>query len=302
MQQTGVRVLAVTAKDKLRRLLAEGDVPSISAERAGELGLPGLGIDDVPAVVGRAVPKIYDWEASHYAMEIGLAVHYHLLQRDGRGLELLYVSTTDFVQHKEGPGEPMADQFYRRFDELLGAFLDAGFVVGFTADHGMSAKQEPDGSPRVIYLEDVLDEIGVREYHVVLPITDPYVLHHGALGSFAWVYLPEADRERTRAAFVALDGVEEVYEREEAAVIFEHPADRIGDLSIGSDARTALGKARASHDLSLVATGLRSHGGRHEQVVPIVVSHRLSPRYAARHAAGAQSRDLFDFVLNGLSD
>ena len=300
MQRVGVRVLAVTAKEKLRRLLAEGDVPAISAERAGEIGLPGLAIEDVPAVVGRDAPRIYDWDASHYAMEIGLSVHQHLLRRDGRGLDLLYVSTTDFVQHKEGPGEPMADRFYRRFDEMIGAFLDAGFVVGFTADHGMSAKQEPDGSPRVIYLEDVLEQLGVREYHVVLPITDPYVLHHGALGSFAWVYLPAADRERARAAFVALDGVEEVYGREEAAVIFEHPADRIGDLSVASDARTALGKAKAAHDLSLVATGLRSHGGRHEQVVPIVVSHRLSPRYAAWHAAGAQSRDLFDFVLNGL--
>lgn len=300
MQQAGVRVLAVTAKDKLRRLLAEGDVPAISAERAAEFGLPGLGIEDVPAVVGREAPKIYDWDASHYAMEIGLSVHAHLLRRDGRGLELVYVSTTDFVQHKEGPGEPMADQFYRRFDETIGAYLDAGFVLGFTADHGMSAKQERDGSPRVIYLEDVLEQIGIHEYHVVLPITDPYVLHHGALGSFAWVYLAESHRERARAAFVALDGVEEVYLREEAAVIFEHPADRIGDLSVASDARTALGKAKAAHDLSLVATGLRSHGGRHEQIVPMVVSHRLSPRYAARHAAGAGSRDLFDFVLNGL--
>ena len=302
MQQAGVRVLAVTAKDKLRRLLAEGDVPATSAEFADRFSLPGLGIDDVPAVVGRAVPKIYDWDASHYAMEIGLAVHHHLLQRDGRGLELVYVSTTDFVQHKEAPGEPMADQFYRRFDEMIGAYLDAGFALGFTADHGMSAKQESDGSPRVIYLEDELEKIGIHEYHVVLPITDPYVLHHGALGSFAWVYLPEADRERARAAFVALDGIEEVYVREEAAVIFEHPLDRIGDLSVGSDACTALGKAKAAHDLSLVATGLRSHGGRHEQIVPLVVSHRLNARYAAWHAAGAQSRDLFDFMLNGLAD
>jgi len=302
MRRAGVRVMAVTAKDKLRRLLADGDVPSMSVERAAEIGLPSLGIDDVPAVVGRPAPKIYDWDASHYAMEIGLAVHRHLLERDGRGLELLYVSTTDFVQHKEGPGEPMADQFYRRFDEMIGAYLDAGFVLGFTADHGMSAKQESDGSPRVIYLEDVLDQIGVRDYHVVLPITDPYVLHHGALGSFAWVYVPDADRERARAAFVALDGVEEVYMREEAAVIFEHPADRIGDLTVASDARTALGKAHVKHDLSLVSTGLRSHGGRHEQVVPIVVSHRLSERYADWHRAGAQSRDLFDFVLNGLAE
>jgi len=300
MRGAGLRVLAVTAKDKLRRLLAEGDVPSISAERAAEFGLPALGVEDVPAVVGRAVPKIYDWDASHYALEIGLAMHRDLLRRDGAGLDLLYVSLTDYVQHKEPPGGAMADCFYRRFDEMLGEYLEAGFVVGVTGDHGMSAKQQSDGSPRVIYLEDVLDELGIHDHHVVLPITDPYVLHHGALGSFAWVYVPPDERERARAALVGLDGVEEVYVREESAVIYEHPLDRIGDLSVASDARTALGKSQAKHDLSLVESGLRSHGGRHEQIVPIVVSEPLAPRYAAQHAAGARSRDLFDLVLNGV--
>ncbi|MDP8921937.1 MAG: alkaline phosphatase family protein [Chloroflexota bacterium] len=299
MQQAGATVLAVTAKDKLRRLLAVGDVPTISTERAGELGMPRFGIEDVPALVGKPAPPIYDWSASHYALEIGLAVH-RRLRREGRGLDLLYVSSTDYVQHKEPPGGAMADRFYRRFDELLGEYLDAGFVVGITADHGMNAKQEPDGSPRVHYLEDVLDGAGVHEHHVVLPITDPYVLHHGALGSFAWVHLPERDVERARAALSALPGVEEVYTRAEAAVIYAHPADRIGDLSVASDARTALGKSRAKHDLSLVESGLRSHGGRHEQIVPIVVSHPLSERYAARHAAGVGNRDLHDLLLNGV--
>jgi phosphonoacetate hydrolase len=165
----------------------------------------------------------------------------------------------------------------------------------------MNAKQEPDGSPRVHYLEDVLEAAGVREYRVVLPITDPYVLHHGALGSFAWVHLPPADVERAREAFARLDGVEEVYTRAESAAIYEHPADRIGDLSVASDARTALGKSRAKHDLSLVETGLRSHGGRHEQIVPIVVSHLLAEPHATRHAAGLRNSDLHDLVLNGVA-
>jgi phosphonoacetate hydrolase len=146
----------------------------------------------------------------------------------------------------------------------------------------------------------VLEAAGIHEPQVVLPITDPYVLHHGALGSFAWVYLRSADLERAREALARLDGVEEVYTREEAAVIYEHPADRIGDLSVASDARTALGKSRAAHDLSAVASGLRSHGGRHEQIVPIVVSHPLTERYAARLAAGARNSDLHDLVLNGV--
>ena len=147
----------------------------------------------------------------------------------------------------------------------------------------------------------MLDTAGVREYHVVLPITDPYVLHHGALGSFAWAYVPSPDLERARDAFAALDGVAEVYTREESAAIYEHPADRIGDLSVTADARTALGKSRAKHDLSLVEEGLRSHGGRHEQIVPLVVSHRLTDRYAARHAAGVGNQTLHDLLLNGLA-
>jgi phosphonoacetate hydrolase len=293
-QQAGVAVLVVTAKDKLTRLLGAGGVPAISAERAHEQTVDGLDGQAGAAALGAQNPEVYDPGLSAYALDLAL----HLAER--LAARLVYCSLTDYVQHKAAPGEPLADEFCRQLDERLGRALDVGWVIGMVADHGMNSKTLPDGSPNVRYLRDALTDAGIEGAHVVLPITDPYVLHHGALGSFAWVYLPDADRERARAAFVALDGVEEVYERAEAAVIFEHPADRIGDLSVASDARTALGKAEAAHDLSLVATGLRSHGGRHEQVVPIVVSHRLSPRYATLHAAGAQSRDLFDFVLNGV--
>lgn len=295
MHRAGVRVLCVTAKDKLRKLLATGDVPTTSAEKAHEHPIPAYGVEDVVALVGRKNPGPYEWDMSHYAMEIGLAV-----SRKVGNLDLLYVSLTDFVQHKEGPGGPMADRFYRRFDQLLGEYLDLGYVVGMVADHGMHSKHHDDGSPRVHYLEDVLDGLGVRDYHVVLPITDPYVVHHGALGSFAWVHVKPEDRERTRQALTALEGVEEVFTREEAAVIYQHPLDRIGDFSVASDARTALGKSAAKHDLSAIASGLRSHGGRHEQIVPVIVSHPLSPRYAAWHRAGVSNMDLHDLLLNGV--
>ncbi len=296
MHQAGARVLAVTAKDKLRRLLAAGGVPAVSAERAHEQGLAAYGIASITALVGRPNPDIYDPEISLYALEIGLAVHKQI-----GGLDLLYVSLTDYVQHKYAPGAPVADQFYRRVGEAIGAYLDAGFVVGLTADHGMNAKANPDGSLRVIYLEDTLSAAGLAEFQVVLPITDPYVLHHGALGSFAWVHVPPDVVEPARAALVALDGVEEVYTRAEAAVIYDHPADRIGDLSVASDARTALGKSRAWHDLTLVEGGLRSHGGRHEQIVPIIVSHPLNDRAAARYRTGARNSDLHDLLLNGVA-
>jgi phosphonoacetate hydrolase len=289
LQAAGARVLMVTAKDKLRRLLGSGGVPSVSAERADELDLQQLGIEDLCETVGRPNPGIYDWDLSAYAMELALAVHSQAPR------DLIYVSLTDFVQHKQAPGGSMTDQFFCRFDELLGEYLRDGFVVGMTADHGMNAK------PRVIYLEDILDQAGIGQAHVVLPITDPYVVHHGALGSFAWVHLPPERREHAREVIAALDGVEEVYARDEAAVIFEHPVDRIGDLSITADARTALGKSRAKHDLSGLGEGLRSHGGRHEQRVPIIVSQPLCEEYGLRHAAGVNNADIHDLLLNGLA-
>ncbi|MCA1646307.1 MAG: alkaline phosphatase family protein [Chloroflexi bacterium] len=286
-RSTGRRVLMVTAKDKLRRLLGSGRVPSISAECADQFGLPAFEIADVPRLLGRPNPGIYDWDLSHYAMEIGLAVHRRV------GLDLLYVSLTDYVQHKQAPGGDLVDRFFGDFDTLLGQYLSEGFAVGITADHGMNAK------PRVIYLEDVLAQAGVAAYRVVLPITDPYVVHHGALGSFAWVHLPADQLERARVALAAVEGIEEIYGRDEAAVLYEHPADRIGDLSIASDAQTALGKSRAKHDLSGITMGLRSHGGRHEQIVPVIVSRPLAGAYAARLQAGVQNSDIHDLLLNG---
>lgn len=292
--KAGARVLCVTAKDKLRRLLAHGGVPTTSAEKAHECPIPEFGIDDVVELVGRKNPGPYEWDMSHYAIEIGIAV-----SRKIGPLDLMYLSTTDFVQHAEGPGGKMADRFFRRFDELLGELLDLGYLVGITADHGMNAKHHPDGTPRVHYLEDALHTAGVRDCRVILPITDPYVVHHGALGSFAWVHCPEEHRQRAREALAALPGVEEVFDREEAAVIYQHPADRIGDLSVAADACTALGTSAAKHDLSVLAGPLRSHGGRHEQPVPVIVSKPLSPRYAELHRIGVFNSDLHDLLLNG---
>ena len=64
-------------------------------------------------------------------------------------------------------------------------------MIAVTADHGMNAKTRLDASPNVIYLQDLLDEwLGAGHARVILPITDPYVVHHGALGSYATVHLP----------------------------------------------------------------------------------------------------------------
>jgi phosphonoacetate hydrolase len=257
--EAGVPALCVTTKEKLRGLLGAEGVPCVSAEGAGEQTLPGVD-GAVSRLVARPAPGIYDWDCSHYALELGLA----LAQRLDIGL--LYVSLTDFVQHAAAPGDELSDRYLVLLDELVGRYLDAGWRLGLVADHGMNPK------PNIAYLGDVLDDAGLTDARVVLPITDPYVVHHAALGSACWIHAPADRRERVRAAVGAADGVEEVLERDEAARRLALPPDRIGDLVVLADERTALGKRRTDHDLSRLHGTLRSHGGRHEQAVPILLS------------------------------
>ncbi len=287
-QAAGVPALCVTAKDKLRRLLATGGVPSFSAERAHEQALPdGRAVTDV---VGAPNPGIYDWELSPYTVDMALALAREL------GSRLVYASLTDFVQHKAPPGEELSDRFYRAMDERIGAALDAGYVVGLVADHGMRAKTLPDGRPNVRYLDDALRAAGIASSQTILPITDPYVVHHAALGSFAWVHVDDpAERDAARSALAGLHGVEGVLDRDAAARTFELPEDRIGDLVLLADGETVLGKSASEHDLSAVGSTLRSHGGLHERTVPLIV---CSPLGDGALPGDLGNRDLHDLLLN----
>ncbi|HTX09926.1 MAG TPA: alkaline phosphatase family protein [Solirubrobacteraceae bacterium] len=288
----GVPVLCVTAKDKLRRLLAAGDVPAFSAERAHEQALP----DGTPLldVAGAANPDIYDWRLSIFTIDLALALASRLDSR------LVYASLTDFVQHAAAPGDPMADDFHRALDAAVGRALDAGFVVGLVADHGMHAKTAGDGTPNIRFLDDALTAAGVRGAHTVCPITDPYVVHHAALGSLAWIHLDDSDQlDAARGALAALPGVEGVLDRWAAAESFELPADRIGDLVVLGDASTVLGKSEAAHDLSRLNGRLRSHGGLHERSVPIILSRPLKRGW--EDGRTLYNRDLHDLLLNRLA-
>jgi phosphonoacetate hydrolase len=310
LSQTGCRVAVVTAKDKLRRLLGHGlrgpDQRGVcfSAEKAHEATLAEHGIEGVNALLGRETPDVYSAALSEFVMEAGV----RLLERDRP--DVMYLSTTDYIQHKHAPGDPVSDAFYTALDAAWGRLAELGAVVGLTADHGMNAKNTAAGAPNVIYLSPLLEQwLGAGRARVILPITDPYVLHHGALGSFATVYLRDgaARAEDAGAALErlrALPGIEYAAGRAEACARFELPPDRMGDLVVVSDRGTVLGKAPADHDLTQLEGGLRSHGGLAEQRVPFVLSAPLRPDYLARATDPARrlrNFDLFDFALNGVA-
>ena len=292
LADAGQKVAVVTAKDKLRQLLGH-QMKGIcfSAEKADQATLDEHGIDQVLAKVGKPLPSVYSADLSEFVFAAGVWLMQH--QRP----DVMYLSTTDYIQHKFAPGTAGANAFYAMMDGYLQQLEDMGCVIALTADHGMNAKVGMDGLPQVIYLQDWFDAwLGTAVARVILPITDPYVVHHGALGSFATVYLPASvDLNQAVKRLQAVQGIEAVYTREQAAVHFELPADRIGDLVVVSERFTVMGTALAKHDLSGLDVPLRSHGGVSEQRVPLVLNRPITGLDPQRRW---RNFDALDLALN----
>lgn len=294
-QKAGAKVAVVTAKDKLRGLLGKGlsygaaGAICFSAEKADKTTLADNGIDNALAYVGLPLPTVYSAGLSEFIFAAGVK-----LMADHRP-DLMYLSTTDYIQHKHAPGTPVANDFYAMIDGYLAQLEAAGATIVLTADHGMNAKHDASGQPDVIYLQDLLDGwLGAGATRVILPITDPYVVHHGALGSYALIYLAEEKRAEIAARLKALPGVETVLDKAEACARFGLPEDRLGDLVVVATTHKVLGTAAAKHDLSGLTEPLRSHGGLSEQEVPLIVSRPVADLPQRR----LRNFDAFDLALN----
>jgi len=291
----GAKVAVVTAKDKLRALLghgldmASGRAIAFSSEKADKANLQEHGIGDVLARVGMPLPDVYSSQLSEFVMAAGVSI----LKRERP--DLMYLSTTDYVQHKAAPGSDFANAFYAMMDRYVGELDAAGCVLVLTADHGMNDKHLPNHEPDVLYLQTLLDDwLGKGIARVILPITDPYVVHHGALGSFATIYLPTgADVTAILPRLRAVEGIELAISQAEASARFELPPDRIGDIVVISTVHKVLGTSREKHDLSGLTEPLRSHGGLTEQVVPMIANRAVTaPKQQLRNF------DVFDVALN----
>lgn len=273
----GARVAVVTAKDKLRALLGAGlkfdedRAIAFSSERSGNTTKAEHGIDKASDWLGMPVPEVYSADLSEFVFAAGVK-----LLKEWQP-DVMYLSTTDYIQHKFAPDEQGAKDFYAMFDTYL-AQLDAlGTAIVVTADHGMKPKHDAAGAPAVIYVQDLLDDwLGVAAARVILPITDPYVVHHGALGSFATAYLPAGANQadiiaRLRACPEMLD----VVDKATAVATYDLPADRIGDIVMISTENMTIGTSAHRHDLAALKEPLRSHGGLTEQEVPFIVNRKI---------------------------
>jgi phosphonoacetate hydrolase len=296
VHDAGFKVAAVTAKDKLRTLLSHGldystgRAFAFSAERADQATMKDNGIDDLLNFVERPLPEVYSADLSEFVFAAGVK----LVER--RRPDLMYLSTTDYIQHKVGPGTRIANDFYGMIDGYLSQLDALGCNIVATADHGMNDKFIPGGQPDVLYLQDLFDDwIGKGQARVILPITDPYVAHHGSLGSFATIYTPPGENvDELIARLKSTPGVELAMTRKAACERFELPTDRVGDIVVISSRHKVLGTSRDRHDLSELTEPLRSHGGITEERVPLIANGKIviPPGHVLRNF------DVFDVALN----
>jgi len=292
----GRKVAVITAKDKLREILGhEMTGIAFSAEKANQTTMAVHGIENVEQIVGAPTPEIYSADASLFVLRAGVS-----LLTEGLA-DFLYLSLTDYMQHKFAPEAAESLDFYEAMDTEFGRLLDCGAVLGLTADHGMNAKHDADGLPNVIYLESLLHDQFGEGAQVICPITDPYVLHHGALGSLVMVHLDDSSQADSIGRWIlSLDGISDVFDRESAATKLQLPADRIGDLVVMSARDCVIGRTAADHDLSQLSGGLRSHGGRYEEMVPFIVSEPLDAQYAAQASGDVRNFDIYEYTCNGV--
>lgn len=213
----GKKIVVVTAKDKLRKILRHELAPGsvcFSTEKLDQCSVAEHGIEDVAEWLGA--------ELSIRVLEAGL---YMLRKSMG---DVFYLTLSDYVQHKNAPGTKESNDFLFKLNSLLKLIVDEGAVIGVTGDHGMSDKCMPSGDLNVLYLQDKLDQT-YGEGSFICPITDPFVLHHGALGSFVRVYMyTDAPIAEVLALVKSQDQVEYAAEGAEAAEMLEMPIKNEG--------------------------------------------------------------------------
>lgn len=293
----GAKVVMVTAKDKLRLLLgqglnfAQGQAICFSAEKADQATTEANGIANVLDLVGLPLPAVYSAGLSEFVFAAGVA----LMKQEKP--DLMYLSTSDYLQHKYAPGSREANQFYAMIDRYLAAYEAQGAVIAITADHGMSAKMDANGEPDIIYLQTLMDKwYGAYKTRVILPITDPYIAHHGALGGFATIYTDETVVAQDIVDKLACyEGIATVLPRKEGCERFELPESRMGDVLVIATKQKVFGTTQQRHDLSGLKGSLRSHGGISERQVPLMFNF---PTHGLLANKRLRNFDILDIALN----
>lgn len=239
-QEKGWKTAFCGAKDKIRTLIAANAGTSVGAEKQG-------------------IP-MYEAANSYWVFEQGRT----LLRRPD--VDLLYLTTTDYMMHTYPPGESRSQEHLKRLDGLLAGIVDdhPKLELYLCADHGMNEKTVAIDPVRV------LAEKGIRASGAAA-IADKHKVHHQDLGGSLYLDLENpAEAGKAREALLAEPGIEAAIPRNEAARQFRLMAERTGDLFVLAAKNAALGQLKAKR----TDVRVRTHGSLHERRIPLLVYGR----------------------------
>jgi phosphonoacetate hydrolase len=239
----------VTSKDKVRTLCGRGAQVVASAEKPTSEWIRAVGKQE----------NMYTPEVNYWSFR---AARHALAQ----GVDLLYLSTTDYMMHTYAPGQEQSLLHLHTLDKLLGDIVSdhPKLEVLLTADHGMNPKRTAIDPSKILAAKGIGSE-------AIAVIRDKHKVHHKDLGGACYLYLERSeDFRRAFDMLQAAPGVEEIYDARKAAELFHLRMDRIGDIILLAAKETAFGNlATVREDASV-----RSHGSRHEAAVPLLVYNR----------------------------
>jgi phosphonoacetate hydrolase len=234
------------------QLLSRGTGEAVSRETASDEWIRRIG----------ERPDIYSREINYWIMEAAL---YSI--RHDPGLGLIYIHTTDYPMHTWTPQSAESKEHLHKIDgylaQLIQAAPDAAILI--TADHNVHHKS------KCWDLEKACAARGVPVKAAINPEKDKYFKHHMGMGGTEYVYLKELkDSGKVSDCIRALEGVEEVISRAEAARRYHLMPDRIGHLMVLADSTTVFGQLESAESQVLPET-YRTHGSSYEARVPLFV-------------------------------
>ena len=260
--QKGHPVLVVTAKKKLVNLLGNGvhsnslivAIEDLNDENSPSLkALEDKGLDGAVHEAGPP-PHIYTPDASVYCLRLAYEI-LDLGKYTGFRPSLVYISTTDYVQHLNSPKSKVSQDYYEAIDRELGRLKLKG-RVGVTADHGMNEKTN------LLFIEDIISQKNLT-CRVGIAIKDVHMIHHLGFGSYVTIHAPKKDESAVWNIVKNLPGVQRCEKNEH------------GVLEAFGDKTTAFGSTREFHYKSNAALSnrsnrtIRTHGGEAESLIPL---------------------------------
>jgi phosphonoacetate hydrolase len=241
----GRKTAIVSAKAKVLSLCGRGAGIQMCAETPA------------PDAVAKIGPQadMYSPASNYWTMQAAI----HALRQK---VDLLYISTTDYMMHTYAPEDERSLEHLHRLDAYIAEVANAAPRMEFyvTADHGMNAMREAVDLDRVLARHSIDGE-------TVPVIRDKHRVHHQNLGGSGYISLKNpADAARAAEVLRKTEGVEEVFRRDEAARLFHLAPKRIGDLMVLAQKGVAFGARERERE----AVSVRSHGSRYESAVPII--------------------------------